>query len=324
MKAMVYRRYGDPDALSLTELPMPTPQPGEVRIRVMSSSINSWDLDLLRGKPFIARMGGLIKPKYPVLGADVAGVVDALGHSVTDFKVGDRVFGDVSPAHWGGFGEYLCAPCNLLASIPHTMTWEQAAASPQAGVLAMQSLRLHPQLSSNSRVLLIGAGGGVGTFALQMAKHAGAHITVVDREEKLPGLEALGANEGIDYRQANWWETGQRYDLIVDMVLKQKMSTYLQALNPHGHLAIVGGPIGQIFKIFMRGKSLSKRYQKHLRLVMHTPNRTDLEKLGEQFEAGTVKPVIDQVYPLSKLPQAMQRIADGTVQGKLVINIGKP
>jgi NADPH:quinone reductase-like Zn-dependent oxidoreductase len=213
MKAIVYHKYGSPEELKLQEIPKPIPKDNEALVKVVAVSINSWDWDLLRGEPLLIRMWGLFKPRYHILGSDIAGFVEAVGPKVKYLKPGDQVFGDLSSYGWGGFAEYVCAPEHALALKPANVTFEQAASIPQAGVLAYQGLFDYGKIKSGETVLINGAGGGVGTFAIQIAKSLGAQITGVDSHEKLEMLKELGADHTIDYKKEDFTNTGKHYDL---------------------------------------------------------------------------------------------------------------
>jgi NADPH:quinone reductase-like Zn-dependent oxidoreductase len=320
MRAMVYSRYGSPEDLHLQEVAKPAPEANEVLIRVHASSINAWDWDLLRGRPYLTRLGGLRKPRFTVIGADVAGRVEAVGRDVEGLGVGDAVFGDLSGEGWGGFAEYVCARAQALAAIPADVTFEQAAAVPQAAVLALQALR-KGQLQSGQRVLIIGAGGGAGTFAVQFAKAAGAEVTGVDRGDKLDMLRSIGADHVIDYRQEDFSRTGQTYDLIVDVVVKRSIFDYKRALAPDGRFVVVGGTTGRILQVLVVGPLLSRLSGKKMGLLLHRPSQKDLEAIGEMLVSGKVEPVIDRVYPLERLSEAFKYFGAGNAKGKVVIAV---
>lgn len=319
MRAVVYSAYGGVEQLRLAEVAQPVPRPGEVLIRVKAASLNSWDWDLLRGQPFLARLGGLMRPRYPTLGADVAGVVEALGAGVGHLAVGDRVFGDLSGANWGGFAEHVAAPEVLLAPIPDGMSFEAAAATPQAGLLAWQGLNWKGEVRAGDRVLINGGGGGAGTFAIQLAKCAGADVTGVDRPEKLELMRALGAERVIDYRAEDFAAGGERYDLIIDMVASRPLAQYRQVLTPTGRLTVVGGTTPTILAVATLGAMRSKPGGQQLGLVLHQPDVGQLAELGALIAAGTVTPAIDRVYPLAETAEAFRRIGDGQALGKLVV-----
>lgn len=320
MKAIIYNRYGQPDVLRLAEVPTPLPKEDEVLVKVRAASVNSWDWDMVTGKPPIYRLiFGLIKPKYPIVGSDIAGEVINIGSQVTQFRVGDEVFGDISGIGFGAFAQYVCAPANLLALKAPTMTFEQAAAIPQAGVLALQGLR-QGQLGPGKKVLINGAGGGTGTFAIQLAKLAGAEVTGVDRADKLDLMRSLGADEVLDYRRVDFTQTGQTYDLILDLVARHPMADCRRAMKSGGHYVIVGGKVDTLIKAATLGR-WSKTEEKQISILMHKPNPADLHELSVLVEAGSVVPVIDKVYPLEEVAYAVRDLGAGDVLGKIVITI---
>lgn len=321
MKAIIYSQYGRPEDLRLAEVPRPEPAADEVLIKVKAAAVNSWDWDRVRGKPILARLeSGLRKPRRQILGADVAGTVVAAGGEVTQWQVGDRVFGDISGCHWGGFAEYALARAAVLARIPDGMDFAEAAAIPQAGVLALQGLR-QGQLAAGRHVLINGAGGGVGTFAVQMAKAAGAEVTAVDHGSKLEGLRALGADHLIDYTQMPYTANGRQYDLILDNVANQTFGAYRNALRPGGHFVMVGGRTRTILTVLLRGALGGGADKKHLGLLLHKPNAADLEVLKARIAAGEVKPIIGHRFPLAETGAAIRLLGEGKAWGKVVIAV---
>jgi NADPH:quinone reductase-like Zn-dependent oxidoreductase len=227
MKAIVYTKYGSPDRLHLKEIQRPIPKPGEVLVKVYAASVNSWDWDMLKGKPFLVRViGGLFKPRNQVLGADIAGKIELVGKNAAQFQKGDEVFGDIAGAGFGGFAEYVAVPEKLLAKKSSTMTFEQAAALPQAGFLALQGLRYKGTITHGQKLLINGAGGGVGTLALQYAKLMGAEVTCVDRSEKFDLLRSLRADHLIDYRVEDYTRNGYQYDRILDVIAHRSIIDY--------------------------------------------------------------------------------------------------
>lgn len=322
MKAIVYERYGSPEVLELKEVPKPTPKDNEVLIKVHASSINSWDWDLLNGKPFIVRLvyGAIQKPKYKILGADVSGIVEAIGKDVTEFQSGDEVFGDLSACGWGGFSEYVCVPEKALALKPAGLTFEEVAAVPQAGLMALQGLRDKRQIQSGQSVLINGAGGGVGTFAVQIAKSIGAEVTGVDKAIKLDMLLSIGADHVIDYMKEDFTINGKGYDLILDVVAGHSIYDYKRALSPKGIYIMVGGSTPHILQAVFLGPWISKTGSKRMSILAHKPNK-DMALMKELFESGKVKPVIDRSYPLNQVAEAFRYFGEGNVQGKVVITI---
>ncbi len=304
MKAIVYRRYGTPDELRLDEVPAPhVERDDDVLVRVHATSVNSWDWDLLRGRMTVGR-----SPRHPVMGADVAGRVEAVGRAVTRLRPGDAVFGDVSGHGWGGLGEYVCVPERALAAMPAGLSFEQAAAVPQAGVLALQGLEYGGAMGGE--VLMNGAGGGVGTFVVQMAKASGALVTAVDSAGKLDMLRSLGADGVIDYREE---EIRGRYDRIIDLFASPHHRRPLAAGGVYG---VIGGSLPRIAQTALVGL-LTRR--KRVGVVIHRPGREPLERLTPPLENGTVVPVIDSTYALADARSAFERYASGEFLGKVVI-----
>ncbi|MGI9286667.1 MAG: NAD(P)-dependent alcohol dehydrogenase [Pseudomonadales bacterium] len=326
MKAVVFTQYGPPDRLKLKEVPKPTPRDDELLIRVRASSINSWDWEYLNGVPFINRlMFGLLKPKRgkQVLGADIAGTVEAVGRRVARFQPGDEMFGDLWDS-WGGFAEYACAHETALLPKPANSTFEQAAAIPQAGVLALQGIRKAGQLQSGQKVLINGAGGGVGTFAIQLAKLSGTEVTGVDAPHKLNLIRSLGADHVIDYTQQNFTKTGERYNLIIDCQNFRSMIDNKRALKPGGTYAMIGGSIPRVYQLwFLSLFATLTREDRKLRLVAEGPNK-GLADLKELIEAEKLVPVIDRTYQLTEVPDALRYFGEGRHKGKIVIKIPVP
>ncbi|TKJ25831.1 MAG: alcohol dehydrogenase [Promethearchaeota archaeon Loki_b31] len=319
MKAIVCTKYGPPDVLQLKEVDKPTPKDNEVLVKVHAASLNAADLDYLRGRPMV-RIGGLRKPRYKILGSDIAGRVEAVGRNVKQFQPGDDIFVDLSVCGFGAFAEYVCVPEKPLALKSASMTFEEAATLPQAAILALQGLRDKSQIQPGQKVLINGAGGGVGTFAVQIAKLFGAEVTGVDSTEKLDMVRSIGADQVIDYTQEDFTKSGQRYDLILDVVVSRSISDYKRALNPKGVLRMVGGSMARVFKAMFLGSLISR--SKKMSIVMWKPNKKeDLVFLTELFEAGKIVPIIDRCYPLGEVAEAFRYLEEGHHQGKLVITI---
>ena len=321
MKAMVYERYGAVADLHLVRRPKPKPGQGEVLIEVHAVSVNSWDVELLEGRPLVTRLSAPWRPRHPVLGSDVAGVVTAVGEGVTDLKAGDAVFGDLSGVGWGGFSEYVCAPAERLVRKPGRMSFEEAAAIPQAGALALQGLAYQGGVTRGQRVLINGAGGGVGTFALQLARHAGCEVTAVDRASKLEGLRRLGADAVVDFETTDPTRPERPYDYILDVSMERSVFAWARALAPDGTYAAVGGTLPRLLQLAILGPLFRTRQGKRMGVVILRPGRADLETLVALFEAGTVGPIIDRSYRLEEIPEAMGRLARGEVLGKVVIAV---
>jgi NADPH:quinone reductase-like Zn-dependent oxidoreductase len=323
MKAIVFTQYGSPDVFELKEVEKPTPKDDEVLIKVHASSINSWDWEFQSGTSFINRLlYGLLKPKTTkqILGADVAGTVETVGRNVTRFQPGDEVFGDLWN-NWGGFAEYACARDSSLEPKPTNLTFEEAAAVPQAGVLALQGLRKTGGIQPGQKVLINGAGGGVGTFAVQIAKLTGTEVTGVDNTHKLEVVRSVGADHVIDYTQEDFTQNGQQYDLILDVYGYRSMFDYRRALSPTGTYAMVGGTVPRILQaLFLRLWGSLTRESKKIRLVAEGPNK-GLADLKELIEAGKVVPVVEGVYKLSEVPQAFRYFEEGRHKGKVVITM---
>ncbi|MEK5239847.1 NAD(P)-dependent alcohol dehydrogenase [Paenibacillus sp. FSL L8-0470] len=321
MTAMVYDTYGSPEVLRIEEVDIPAPQDHEVLIEVHAASVNSWDWDLLRGKPFMNRLGGLRKPRYRILGADIAGRVIAVGANAKRFRPGDEVFGDLSGCGWGGFAEYVCASEKALSPKPADLSFGQAAAIPQAAVLALQGMRDKGKLRKGHRVLINGGGGGVGTFAVQYAKWAGAEVTCVDSAEKLDMLRTLGADHVLDYTKDDFTTSGQRYDLILDVVGNRPVVAMKRALTSGGTYVMVGGSFSYILLALLVAPLSAWFEKKKIALLIHKPNHEDQMVWKELVEAGYVVPVIDRQYPLSGAAHALRDLGEGRAKGKIIVCI---
>jgi len=322
MKAIVYTERGPPPVFQQIEVEIPTPKDDEVLVKVNAASVNSWDWELLRTRPSMVSLGKRSDPRYKILGADIAGRVEAVGRDVKQLKPGDEVFGDLCQSGWGGFAEYVCARENALSLKPASMTFEEAAAVPQAGLLALQGLRKKRQIQPGQKVLINGAGGGVGTFAVQIAKSYGAEVTGVDSTRKLGMLRSIGADHVIDYTQEDFTKNGQRYDLILDVVTYRSIFDYKRALSPKGiYVMLGGGSWARVFQTMFLGPLISMIGSKKMGILMHKPNKKDLNFMKELFEAGKVVPVIDRRYPLSEVAEALRYFGEGHARGKVVITV---
>jgi len=320
MKAVVYIKYGLSDVLELKDVEKPTPSDNEVLIKVHAVSINDWDWGLLQGTPFVNRLpSGIRKPQHKILGSDIAGKIEAIGKNVSKFKPDDKVFGDICGS-WGGLAEYVCADENSLMLKPDDMTFEEAAAIPQAGLLALQGLRDKVQIQPGQKVLINGAGGGAGTFAIQIAKLYEAEVTGVDRTSKLDIMRSTGADYVIDYTQEDFTKNDQRYDLILDFAAHHSIFDYKRSLSAKGNYIMVGGASARIFQIALLGPLISVIGSKKMSMLMHIPN-VGLASMKDLFEAGRVIPVIDKTYTLSEVPEAFRYFGEGQAKGKLVITI---
>ncbi len=322
MKAIVCTKYGSPDVLQLKEVEKPTPKEDEALVKVHATSLNAADFETLRGV-FVIRIAAPRKPMYKILGSDIAGRVEAVGRNVKQFQPGDEIWGDLSyPLGFGTFAEYVCVPENALRLKPASMTFEEAAAVPTAAVVALQNLRCKRPIQPGQKVLINGAGGGVGTFAVQLAKYFGAEVTGVDSTKKLDMLRSIGADHVIDYTQEDFTQNEQRYDLILDVVAYRSIFAYKRALGPEGIFVYVGGSTAAIFQALLLGPLISKIGSKKVGVGMWKPNnKEDLDFLTELFEAGKVVPVIDRRYPLSEVPEALRYLEEGHALGKVVITV---
>ena len=318
MKALIRDRYGTADVLEVREIERPAPRQGEVLVRVHAASINDWDWRLLQG-PSLSRGA----PRIRILGSDIAGRVAAVGSAVQRFQLGDEVYGDLSrfgPGGWGGFAEYVCAAERALARKPARMTFEQAAALPQAGQLAVQGLFAAGPLRRGLKILINGAGGGVGTTAIQLAKLQDVEVTGVDSAVKFEMMRRIGFDRLIDYREEDFTKNGRLYDLILDTKTSRSPFEYARSLNPGGTYATVGGDLPRLFHCVIFGWWIRLIANKTVRLVLLKPNR-DLPYLNERFEAGQLMPVIDGLYKLSEARAAFQRFGTGNHKGKVVITM---
>jgi len=329
MKASVLTKYGSADFIKLEEVEKPTPRDNEVLVNVFAASINSWDWEILIAKPFVNRlMAGILKPeRIKILGCDIAGRVEAVGKNIKQFRPGDEVFGDLSSCGWGGFAEYVCVRENALALKPGNMTFEQAAAVPQAGLLALQGLQYKGKLqlkktNQELKVLINGAGGGAGSFAVQIAKSVGAEVTGVDSTEKLDIIRSLGADHVIDYTQEDFTKNGQCYDLIVDMAAHHSIFDYRHSLSSSGVYVMVGGSTARVNQLLFLGPWFSMTGSQKMGLLMHKANK-GLDLMLELFEAGKAIPAIDRRYPLSELAEALRYFGEGHAKGKVVITLEK-
>jgi NADPH:quinone reductase-like Zn-dependent oxidoreductase len=321
MKAVVYKKYGSPDVLELKEVEKPAPRDNEVLIRVHAASINSWDWDMLTGRPLEYRLFfGLLKSKYRILGCDIAGRIEAVGRDIKQFHPGDDVFGDLCEGSWGGFAEYVCARENEVTLKPAGMTFEEAAATPQAGLLALQGLCDKREIKPGQRILINGAGGGVGTFAIQLAKSFSVEVTGVDSTGKLDTMRSLGADHVIDYTQEDFTKKGKCYDLILDVKTDRSIFDYRRALSSNGIYVTVGGRTARILQLVFLGSLISLTGRKKMALIMHKANK-DMQILNELFQSGKVKPVIDKCFPLGETAEAFKYFGKGHFKGKVVITV---
>ncbi len=323
MKAIVYTEYGSPDVLHLKDVEKPTFDEDEVLVKVHAASVNAADWHLLTADIFLVRlMGmGLLKPKNTILGADIAGRVEAVGRNVKQFQPGDEVFGDISGCGWGSFAEYVSVPESALALKPANLSFEEAAAVPLAAVTALQGLRDQGQIQPGQKVLINGASGGVGTFAVQIAKSFGAEVTAVCSTRNLDVARTLGADRVINYTQEDFTQNGQQYDLILAANGYHPISAYKRALTPKGIYVMAGGSPAQMFQALLLGPWMSKSDGRKMGSVSAKANQKDLVTVKELLEAGKVVPVIDKCYPLREVPEALRYLGAGHARGKIVITV---
>jgi len=323
LKAIIYTKYGPPEVLQLKEVEKPVPKDNEVLVKIIAASANPADWHMIRGEPVFARViFGLFKPKKMIPGIDIAGQVEAVGKNVKEFRSGDEVFGDTG---WGGaFAEYVCVNEKRLVLKPANISFEEAASVSVAGITALQSLRDKGQIKSGQKVLIIGASGGVGTFAVQIAKYLGAEVTGVCSTKKLDMVHSIGADKVIDYTKEDFTNTSQKYDLIIDNVANRSVVNLKRALNPNGVCVIVGfTSVSLMFQYMFLGPLVSMIGNKKIvSLGTANLNKKDLDFLRELLETGKVKPVIDRRYPLSEVPDAIRYLEEGHARGKVVITIG--
>jgi NADPH:quinone reductase-like Zn-dependent oxidoreductase len=323
LKAIVYPTYGGIDALQLQDVEKPTPRPDEVLVKVHAVSINDWDFGKLDGNSLFNRVtSGFRRPKHSILGSDIAGIVESVGEKIINFKVGDEVYGDLS-GRWGGFAEYCCATENTLSLKPAGMSFTEAAAIPQAAMLAVQGLIDKARIRDGQKLLINGAGGGVGTFGLQIARSYNVEVTGVDHTEKQDMMRTLGFDHVIDYAREDFTKNGKQYDVILDAKTNRPLSHYLRALTPLGTYVTVGGSLSRIFQIFLLSPFVPMFSRKRATIVALKPNK-DLAYMNELFVSGRLKPIIDGHFALEEVPEAMRLFAQAGHKGKIVISVVKP
>ncbi len=322
MKAVIQTEYGTADVLKLVEMDKPAPGPTEVLVKIEATSLNAYDWHLMRADPFVVRLSmGFNRPKQLIRGADIAGRVEVVGREVTEFRVGDAVYGDLSGSGGGGLAEYVAAPESALAPMPDGVSFEQAAAVPMAALTALQGLRDVGGLQPGMKVLINGASGGVGTFAVQIAKLMGAEVTAVCSTGKMELARKLGAGHVIDYTKEDFTRSGQKYDLILGVNGDRSLSEYAGSLAPGGRYVMAGGTNKQIFESVLLGAIKSRTTGKTLTSVSAKPNPADLKLMNEWMAAGTVTPVIDRCYPLEQAIAAMRYMEAGHATGKVIVTI---
>jgi NADPH:quinone reductase-like Zn-dependent oxidoreductase len=330
MKAIVQTKYGSPDLLKLIEVEKPSPKHNEALVKIHAASLNAADLETLRGAAMV-RIAGPRKPMYRIPGSDIAGRIGAVGANVEQFQPGDDVYADLSGCGFGAFAEYVCVPEKELVKKPGGMTFEEAAAYPQAAVVALQGLCEAPlgmgpefkrPVQEGQRVLINGAGGGMGTFAVQIAKYYGAEVTGVDSQEKLAMLCSIGADHVIDYTEQDYTEIGLQYDLVLDVAAHRSFFAYKRALNPEGKFIMVGGSISSILQVLILGQLYKRTGSKAIGINSWKSNRKDdLALLEELFNQGKVVPVIDRSFPLRDVPAAYRYLEEEPHLGKIIITM---
>lgn len=321
MKAIVLSKYGSPDILQLKEVAKPTPENNEVLIRIHATAVNDYDWSMVRGKPYLYRLlFGILKPKKPIPGMELAGIVEQIGEKVKSLKVGDAVYGDISEYGFGSFAEYICINEKAVTPKPNMMTFEDAAAIPHAAMLAVQGLIDLGQIQNGQTILINGAGGGMGTLGLQIAKLFNAEVTGVDSGDKLNVMKSMGFNHVIDYKNDDFTKNGLCYDLILDAKTNRSTFHYLRSLNPNGKYVTVGGYLTRLLEAFLLKPFIPIFSNKKIHIVSLKPNK-DLAYINELFEAGKIKPVIDGPFKLSEAAKAIAYFGEGKHKGKVVISI---
>jgi len=322
MKAIVCPKYGSPDVLQLQEVKKPAPQENEALVKIHATSVNAADLETLNGD-FVVRIVAPFKPRHKILGSDIAGRIETVGRNVKQYRPGDEIWGDLSfPHRFGAFAEYVCVPEDALRLKPAAMTFEQAAAVPTAAAVALQNLRDKRPVQPGQKVLINGAGGSVGTFAVQLAKHFGAEVTGVDSTKKLDMLRSIGADHVVDYTQEDFTKTGRQYDLILDVVVGRSIFDYKRALTPSGIVVMVGGSMTRVFLNILLKPLVFRNGNNDIGIAPWKPNdKEDLALLADLFENSQVVPIIDRQYPLSEVPEAFRYLDGGHALGKVVITV---
>jgi NADPH:quinone reductase-like Zn-dependent oxidoreductase len=324
MKAIVYEKYGQPEVLQLKEVEKPTPRENEVLVKVHAASINAADWHLLTADIFLVRLEiGLFKPKFNILGADVAGRVEAVGKNVKQFKPGDAVFGDIFLQGSGSLAEYASAPESALALKPSNLSFEEAAAAPLAAVTALQGLRDSGQIQPGQKVLIQGAAGGVGTFAVQIAKSFGAEVTAVCSARNMEMARSLGADHVIDYAKEDFTQSRKRYDLILAANGYHPIADYKRSLTPRGIYVMAGGKPAQMFQALLLGSLMSEKDGRKMKVLSAKTTQQDLLAIKELLKTGRVKPMIDKRFLLHETPEALRYLGTGHARGKIVISVAE-
>ena len=321
MKAVVYTRYGPPDVLRVTNVATPVPKDNEVLVRVAAVSLNASDWEVLRGKPLYSRIGGPFRPRHHILGSDIAGRVAAAGRRVTRFRPGQDVFADILSS-MGGFAEYVCVPETALALMPAGLAYEVAAALPQAGAIALQGICVKGQVQPGQRVLVNGADGGSGMYAIQLAKLNGAEVTGVDNAEKLEFMRSLGADHVIDYSRDDFTRNERSYDLILDVAAHRPAFAYQRSLTPGGRYLYVGGSVPTLLQVLLIGPVIGRAQGKKIRLLAVRQGAQHLAPIVELCQTGKIATVIDRRYRLTQVPEALRYLGEGHAKGKVIVIAG--
>jgi NADPH:quinone reductase-like Zn-dependent oxidoreductase len=316
MKAFMWERYGPPETLRMAEVEKPTPGANEALVKVLGISVNPADWHSLRGKPVFSRLTlGLLRPKHKILGVDVAGQVEAVGSGVTRFRPGDEVYANLLDVGYGGFAEYVSVPADVMSLKPANLSFEEAAAVPMATVTALQGLRHHGEIRPEQKVLINGASGGVGTFAVQIAKSYGPEVTGVTSTRNIDLVRSLGADNIVDYTTTDFARSGQGYDLILDTIGNRSVSDLRRALAEGGKAAVTGfTSVAKLMGVSLRGGKDIAQVEAHV-------TTKDLEFLSELIEAGKVRPQIDRRYPFAEIPAAIAYLEQGRARGKVVVGV---
>ncbi len=321
MKALVLSKFGSTKYLEIKDVPKPTPKENEVLIKIHATVVNDYDWSMVTGKPYAYRLlFGIFKPRNPIPGMELSGTVEAVGSKVTSFQPGDAVYGDISNFGFGSFAEYISIDEKAVVPLPEGMSFEVAATIPHASLLAVQGLIDYGKIKKGEKILINGAGGGVGSFALQIAKTYDAEVTGVDTGNKLETMKNIGFDHVIDYKKTDFTQTGERYDLILDARTTRHPATNLKALSPGGRYITVGGTVKRLLQMLIVKKRLSRKSGKNLQILALKSNE-GLEYIHELFEAGKIDPVIDGPYTLEQAPMAIQRFGDAVHHGKVVVKI---
>jgi NADPH:quinone reductase-like Zn-dependent oxidoreductase len=320
VKAVVYTDYGPPDVLTFQEVEKPAPKDDEVLIKIQAVSLNRSDWEGLIGKPLYARIGGLRRPGRQILGSDIAGQVEAAGSRHSRFRPGDEVFGDIL-GQMGGFAEYVCVRGTVMALKPACLTFEQASTLPQSGIIALQGIRTKGRVQRGQKVLINGAGGGTGVFAIQLAKLHGAEVTGVDNGGKLDFMRSVGADHVLDYTRADFTRGKEKYDLVLDLVAHRSAFAYARSLRPGGTYYFVGGSVATLFQVLLAGPLIRRMTGKNVRLLAVQPSREDLETVAALCVDGKLAPAIDRRFRLSEVPLALRYLGEGRAMGKVVITM---